>query len=65
MFLKLFVDLQSRIAEVARNAREEEGQTMVEYALILFLVSIVAILVLTDVGTQVSKVFQSVKDALT
>jgi pilus assembly protein Flp/PilA len=65
MFLKLYVDLQSRVAEVVRNAREEEGQTMVEYALILFLISVVAIALLTDVGTQIKVVFQSVKDALT
>ena len=64
MFLKLYVDLQSRVADVIRNAREEEGQTMVEYALILFLISVVAIALLTDVGSQIKVVFQSVKTAL-
>jgi pilus assembly protein Flp/PilA len=36
---------------------KEEGQAMVEYALILFLVSIVSIGVLTLLGGKVSSVF--------
>ena len=38
----------------------EEGQAMVEYALILFLVSIVSIAVLTTLGTKVSSVFNEI-----
>ena len=38
----------------------EEGQAMVEYALILFLVSIVSIAVLTSLGTKVSSVFNEI-----
>jgi Flp pilus assembly pilin Flp len=37
---------------------------MVEYALILALVSVAAILVLTDVGTGVTNTLQSVADKL-
>jgi pilus assembly protein Flp/PilA len=45
------------------NVRES-GQGMVEYALILFLVSVVAILFLTAIGTDVKDVFNSVEDSL-
>lgn len=49
---------------VGRVARDEEGQTMVEYSLILFLVSVVAIITLGLVGTDVTGVFQDVADAI-
>lgn len=42
----------------------EEGQGLVEYALILVLVAIVVIVVLGLLGTQVSTVFQNITDAL-
>jgi len=44
--------------------KDEEGQGMVEYGLILGLVAIVAIVTLTSVGTQIKTLFTSVKDAL-
>jgi pilus assembly protein Flp/PilA len=40
--------------------KDEEGQAMVEYALIIFLVSIVSIAVLTVLGTSVSSVFSEI-----
>jgi Flp pilus assembly pilin Flp len=42
----------------------EEGQTMVEYALILFFISIACILVLVVLGPQISGIFQQVSAAL-
>jgi Flp pilus assembly pilin Flp len=42
----------------------EAGQGMVEYALILFLVSIVGIVLLTAIGVHVKDVFTAVNDAL-
>jgi pilus assembly protein Flp/PilA len=42
----------------------EEGQGMVEYALILFLVSIIAIGALTAIGLNVNAVLQKVADTL-
>jgi pilus assembly protein Flp/PilA len=42
----------------------EEGQGLVEYALILFLISIVAIGIMTLVGTSVRQVFSDVNNAL-
>jgi pilus assembly protein Flp/PilA len=42
----------------------EEGQGLVEYALILVLVSIVAIGALTAIGTNVTNVLQSIANTL-
>jgi pilus assembly protein Flp/PilA len=52
----------ARIA--AAEARREEGQALVEYALILGLISVVAITLLTAVGTDVSQVLSKVSEAL-
>jgi len=43
----------------------EEGQGLVEYALILVLVAIVVIAVLTILGQSVSQVFEDIANALT
>jgi pilus assembly protein Flp/PilA len=48
----------------ASGAQDEEGQTLIEYGLIVALVSIVAILALTAVGTNVSAVFTSIAGKL-
>ena len=42
----------------------EEGQAMVEYALILALVSVAAVAVLSSIGTRVSVIFQSINNDL-
>jgi pilus assembly protein Flp/PilA len=47
-----------------RFRREEDGQAMVEYALILALVSVVAIGILTTIGSNVVTIFTSVANAL-
>ncbi|MBS3990052.1 MAG: Flp family type IVb pilin [Dethiobacter sp.] len=48
-----------------RLLAEESGQGMTEYALILALVSVVAIGVLTGLGDRIQDVFQSVLDGFT
>jgi pilus assembly protein Flp/PilA len=54
-----------RVKEAIQSARNrEEGQGLVEYALILALVSVISIGVLTTVGTDVQGVLQDVADAL-
>jgi Flp pilus assembly pilin Flp len=45
-------------------ARRDEGQAMVEYALILFLVSIAAIAILGPLGQAVAGVLQQVLDKI-
>jgi Flp pilus assembly pilin Flp len=48
----------------AQTLREETGQALVEYSLILALVSIVAIALLTTVGNDIQKVLEEVIKAL-
>jgi pilus assembly protein Flp/PilA len=57
--------------EVAVNAarrsvrrQREDGQGMVEYALILVLIAVVVVIVLTTVGHQVQNVFSNVSHGL-
>ena len=45
-------------------ANEEEGQGMVEYALILALIAIAAITVLPNIGDKILGIFTDVDDAL-
>ena len=47
-----------------QEAREENGQTLVEYGLILALISIVAIAALSLIGDEVTAVFESVGNTL-
>lgn len=42
----------------------EEGQALVEYALILGLISVVAIALLSAVGTDITQILESVTSAL-
>jgi pilus assembly protein Flp/PilA len=42
----------------------EEGQALVEYALLLSLIAVVSIGILTALGTSVSSIFSSVNSAL-
>ncbi len=44
--------------------RRQDGQGMVEYALILVLVSIVVIVILLTMGNQIKNVFSNIVDAL-
>ena len=51
-------------ATVLVRLRREEGQALVEYALILGLISVVSILVPTTIGTDVSSLLSKVESAL-
>jgi pilus assembly protein Flp/PilA len=48
----------------SRPSRGQRGQGMVEYALILVLVSIVVIVILLTMGNQIQNVFSNVVAAL-
>lgn len=49
---------------VARLRRDDEGQTLVEYALILAFVSILSIAALTILSNQINAVLSTVSNAL-
>jgi len=53
--------------ELLRRAgvQEEEGQTLIEYALIVALISIAVIVILGLVGGQLNTIFTQIRDALT
>ena len=52
------------VAWLSKFDREDEGQGLVEYALIIVLVSIVAMVALNALGTSVTKVFTDIKAQL-
>ena len=52
------------IMSYGARADDEEGQTMIEYGLIVALISIVAILTLTTVGGNIQDVFSSIAGKL-
>jgi pilus assembly protein Flp/PilA len=63
----MLTDLFFRFRESVRRVLEhddEDGQGMVEYALILVLIAVVVIVVLTTVGKQVKNVFSNVSTGL-
>lgn len=47
------------------NDEEDEGQSMVEYALVIVLIAVVSMAVLKTVGEDVSGVFTKIDAALT
>lgn len=55
---------ESRLRRQTIESRRQTGQGMVEYALILVLVSIVVIVILITMGNQIANVFSNVVAAL-
>jgi Flp pilus assembly pilin Flp len=49
---------------LARVAREESGQGLAEYALILFFIAVVAIAALTFLGSDISSLLSNVATSL-
>ncbi len=49
---------------IKRFVTEEEGQTLVEYGLLVSLIALVVIAVLTVLGKRVSTVFNSANNSL-
>lgn len=52
------------IKAFVHSHRDEEGQALVEYSLIVALISVVAIAALTAIGTSVNDILTAVGDAL-
>jgi pilus assembly protein Flp/PilA len=60
--IQLISLIQSRLAA----AREEDGgATMVEYGILIALISVVSIALIATIGTEIQDAFQSVVDELT
>ncbi|MHB8488085.1 MAG: Flp family type IVb pilin [Candidatus Dormibacteria bacterium] len=60
-----FLEAGERIRELGEGLRSrEDGQGMVEYALILVLISIVVIVILSTLGKTVNNVFSNVSHGL-
>ena len=53
-----------RAKSALRRMKSKKGQTLVEYALILAFISVVAISVLIALGTQVKSVFTTISSQL-
>ena len=45
--------------------RNEEGQDLIEYALLVALISLVCVAALTTAGSQVNVIFENIKNRLT
>jgi pilus assembly protein Flp/PilA len=49
---------------ITRFIRDEEGATAIEYGLIAGLISVVILVALTDIGTNLKAIFEKIKDNL-
>ena len=56
--------MKNRIQRLMRKLKQNRGQSLVEYALILALISVVAILVLRGIGTTVNTKLDNVNQNL-
>jgi pilus assembly protein Flp/PilA len=63
--VEFFVMQQMRLRDVITGlTREEEGQDMIEYALLAALISIVAIIMILAIGPYIQNTFEDVANAL-
>jgi pilus assembly protein Flp/PilA len=58
------LEMKYLLAALRGRLDREEGQALVEYALILGLISVVAIALLSAVGTDINNILSSVTAAL-
>ena len=49
---------------VKRFVHDEEGQDLIEYALLVALISLVCVVALTDAGKEVNNIFNAIKNKL-
>ena len=62
---KMLVSLECLLARFGIDLRDEEGQGLIEYVLIAALISVVAIVAIRLVGTNVGTMWTSVSTATT
>jgi Flp pilus assembly pilin Flp len=51
-------------AELARLRKDEDGQTLIEYALLAFLIAIVSIVLLAAIGLDLAETFDKIENSL-
>lgn len=56
----MFLLLPTQAIFAAKSVRREDGQALVEYALLLFLIAVVSIAILSVLGQSVSSVFSEI-----
>lgn len=56
--------MKKSLRKLYRGLKGRKGQSLVEYALILALIAVVAILVLKGIGTNVNKTLESINSNL-
>jgi pilus assembly protein Flp/PilA len=61
MVLRAIVNMQNRINNLVRK---DEGQDLLEYALLVALIALVAIGAVTAAGVKVDAVFQAISEAI-
>ena len=54
----------THLIETAKSLRDEEGQGLIEYSLIAALIAVVAVTIMTTVGTNIVSVFTTVSTKL-
>ena len=53
------------VARLRAFVRQEEGQDLIEYALLVALISLVAVLAIGQAGSAVNQIFQNITGRLT
>jgi pilus assembly protein Flp/PilA len=61
---KMLQKMKDLYATMVCYATSEEGQALVEYALLLVLIALVVIVMLTGVGSNVNKTFSTINNSL-
>ncbi|HTS19958.1 MAG TPA: Flp family type IVb pilin [Verrucomicrobiae bacterium] len=56
--------MRHALLEITRTVRKQSGQSLVEYALILALIAVVAVLVLQGLGAHVNNTLSAVNSNL-
>ena len=56
--------MKSLVVGIKRFLKDEEGVTMVEYGLLAALISIVCIVAITAIGTNLNTAFETICNAL-
>jgi len=54
----------SQLVAIVKSLRNEEGQDLLEYALLVALIALVAVAAITSTGTKASDIFTAISNKL-